>query len=492
MKCYRCKKEIRDGVEVCPSCGAPQVFTADLIALAIANDQNAISQLYEMTYNNVYLTIRMMVKDEDTCHDLLQDAFLRAFRNLSQLEKPEAFRGWIKRIAHNLTVDYLRKKKPQAFSSMVSTDSDEMMDFEDERLESMPEEVIDYQETKRLLGEIMDTLPEEQRAVISLHYYEGIPVKEIARILDVSENTVKSRLSYGRKKIELEVKALEKKGTKLYGLAPIPFLLFLFRSMDAQAAELPDTQILQNITQIPKSSAPSGQLKQGSKNVDRISKTTSSASKAGVGAAKAGAGAAKAGAGIAGKGVAAKIIAGIVAVAVVGGGVGAAVAYNQDKDTPSQGVVEAPVQSEPPTEPVTPEIAETPKVTDTPEITETPKVTDTPNEPSSDATNEAARPQPEIEDRWTGSYGNLEGKNYTMKISSSGNNIYQIIFIDGAGNHIQELTASLDEDIGLVSEDGSLEVIIAGRDQMYVESESDVQGFYLITEAEETEQPHIQ
>lgn len=98
---------------------------------------------------------------------------------------------------------------------------------------------MDRQETERLIDEILNDLPEEQRAVISMFYYEQQSVEEIAAELGVSKNTVKSRLNYGRKKVESEVRALEKKGTKLYGLAPIPFLLLLFRQMEAQAAELP-------------------------------------------------------------------------------------------------------------------------------------------------------------------------------------------------------------------------------------------------------------
>lgn len=418
MKCYQCEATAPETARFCPKCGAPLAATAELIRRAMDNDQGAIGQLYEMTYNNVYLTIRMMIKDEDQIHDLLQDTYLRAFASLSQLKEPAAFRGWVKRIAHNLAVDELRKKKPMAFSSMVSTDSDEMLDFKDERPGSMPEEVMDYQETKRLLSEIMDTLPEDQRAVISLYYYEGISVKGIAAMLRVSENTVKSRLVYGRKKIELEVKALEKKGTKLYGLAPLPFLLYLFRNMDAQCSELPDAQILKELSAPHGPSPSSPRSGESAGNIHGASETASDLSRAsGVGAK-----AVKTGASILGKSAATKMIAGIVAVAVIGGGVGAVVVHNHNSAAPSQ------EQSE-----------------------------------------------PIDNDRLVGNYQMLQGA-LQMEIVSSGEATYRVTFRDGAGNVLREASVSR---TGYAAEDGSFSIVITGNVQVKVEGDPELAGDYL-------------
>ena len=247
MKCYRCKKVVDDSLSKCPGCGALLSFTEELIQRAIDKDQTAIEQLYNMTSDNVYYSIKTMIKNEDVVMDIMQDTYLKAFASLSQLKEPAAFRGWIKRIAHNKTVDYLRKAKPVMFSEMVSVDSDEMIDFKDERTASMPEEVMDQKETSRLIGEILDGLSEEQRTVVGMFYFDNMSVKEIADVLDVSENTVKSRLNYARKNIGIEVKALEKKGTKLYNLAPIPFLLWLFKSEQAYAAEIPASMVLEGV-----------------------------------------------------------------------------------------------------------------------------------------------------------------------------------------------------------------------------------------------------
>lgn len=115
--------------------------------------------------------------------------------------------------------------------------------FPDERTENLPDQVIDRKETERLLREIIEELPEDQCAVIGMFYYEEMPVKEIAAAMDVSESAVKSRLKYGRQKIEKKVRELEKQGTKLYSLSPIPFLRLLFRNQEAFAVEAPELSL---------------------------------------------------------------------------------------------------------------------------------------------------------------------------------------------------------------------------------------------------------
>ena len=297
MKCYKCKASIPEEATFCPFCKAPQGFSADLIHRAGANDQTAITELYNRTYSNVYYTIKSMVKDEDTALDILQDSYLKAFRSLDQLQDPSKFRAWIKRIAHNRTVDVLRQTKTVTFSDLEYDDPDMPIEFEDARPDHLPDVVIVKQETARLMREILDSLPADQRAVVSMFYYEQMSVKEIAEELGVSENTVKSRLNYGRKKIETQVKALEKKGTKLYSLAPLPFLLLLFKSQEAYAAEIPAASVLHSI----------------SAGMAAEATTAGSVSAAGKVAAKAAAKTAK-------HALRTKIIAGVTAVAIVGGG----------------------------------------------------------------------------------------------------------------------------------------------------------------------------
>lgn len=320
MKCFQCGRNINDTVSFCPYCGTSQVFTHDMIQKAINGDQEVITELYNRTYNNVYHTIKAMVKDEDTVLDILQDSYIKGFQSLEQLDKPENYRAWMKRIAANKTKDWLKRKKPVLFSELADEDSGEELEFEDTRVQNLPEQVIEQQETARLVNEILDTLSEEQRLVIGMFYYEQMSVKEIAEIVGCSENTVKSRLNYGRKKIEVQVRELEKKGTKLYGLAPIPFLLLLFRNMDVQAAEIPSDSVLWAIEK---------------------ECVHTSAMAGGTVAAETGS---KAVAGLVGKSVAAKAIIAILTVAVVGGGIAAVATRNNAQDKKEDVIVSESVQ----------------------------------------------------------------------------------------------------------------------------------------------------
>ena len=293
-------------------------FTSKLIRKASAGDQDAITELYELTYSSVYKTVKSMIADEDTVLDIVQDSFIKGFQSLDQLDAPENFRAWMKRIATNKAKDYLKKKKPILFTDMASEDGEEI-DFRDDCLDHCPEEVLDRKETARLMQEILATLSEDQRLVIGMFYYEEMSVREIAETLGCSENTVKSRLNYGRKKVEVKVKELEKRGTKLYSLAPLPFLLWLFR-MDAEAAEIPSGMVLEAVTA---ECAAAGTAAAGS-----------------AGAASAASTGAKAAAGAGVKALTAKIIAGVLAVSVVGGGTMLALSSNDREEAePMQQIV---------------------------------------------------------------------------------------------------------------------------------------------------------
>ena len=239
MKCFNCSAPITENEKFCGHCGANQGFDDILILRAAQGDQGALTELYNKTSNNVYYTVKALIKDEDAALDVMQDSYLKAFKNLDTLKEADKFLAWIKRIAHNNAVDYLRRAKPVMFSSMSSDDSEAEVEFEDTNSANLPEVVIDRQETTRLMTAILDSLPDDQRMVTTMYYYEGMSVKEIAAELGVSENTVKSRLNYARKKIEAQVLDLEKKGTKLYGLAPIPFLMLLFRNWSSAPAATP-------------------------------------------------------------------------------------------------------------------------------------------------------------------------------------------------------------------------------------------------------------
>ena len=239
---------------------------ANLVAAARIGDQDAVSALYEKTYSKVYYTVKSMIKDEDAVFDIVQDTYIKAFSRLDGFQGDTKFLPWVRQIAANTARDWLKKRRPMLFAELGSggdTDTPVEELFPDERIENLPEQVIDQKETTRLLREILDELPEDQRAAIGMFYYEELSVKEIADAMSVSESAVKSRLMYGRRKIEKKVRELEKQGTKLYSLSPLPFLLLLFRSQKAYGAAVPDSRILQAVLSLKPTGAAAAGTAQG-------------------------------------------------------------------------------------------------------------------------------------------------------------------------------------------------------------------------------------
>lgn len=254
MRCVKCGQELPDDANFCRRCGSPTIRNMSyLVQKARENDQEALTEIYKISSPAVYKTIRVLIKDEDTVYDILQDTYVKAFTRLNQLQNPDKLIPWLKMIANNLAKDWLKKSKPVFFTDIYGGEELEDIPFEesieDVRSELNPEMAMDQQEAKRLVMEILDHLPEDQRVVIGMFYYEEMSVKDIAQTLGVSENTVKSRLSYGRRKIKEQVLDLEKRGTKLYSVAPFVFFLYLLGKADKVSAEPMAQKALPNVMQ---------------------------------------------------------------------------------------------------------------------------------------------------------------------------------------------------------------------------------------------------
>ena len=209
-------------------------LSPEWIERAKAGDQEAYTELYRQTSPALYRTIRSMVRDEDLAWDIQQNTYIRAFRALDKLENPAAFLPWLRRIAVNETATVMAKTQPLTFTELAD-ENGEPPQFAETREAYQPELNLDRQETARLVREILETLPREQQLIVGMFYYEGLSIQEISEALHIAPGTVKAQLYRGRKRIEAGVLDLEKQGVKLYGLAPLPFLLALLRGIEPAA-----------------------------------------------------------------------------------------------------------------------------------------------------------------------------------------------------------------------------------------------------------------
>lgn len=213
-----------------------------MVLAAQEGDREAFGWLYRETYDRNYYIVIKMVKNEQDAMDVLQDAYVKVFQKLSSFRYngSKSFASWTSKVASNTALDFLRKKNPILFSEMQGEDDGDIPapDFEDESAENQPELALDRKETARIVQELLDCLSEEQRICVILRYVREMKVSEIAAECGCPENTVKSRLNYAKKRLLGERETLEKKGIRLYSVAPFTLLAFLLGE-EASACEVP-------------------------------------------------------------------------------------------------------------------------------------------------------------------------------------------------------------------------------------------------------------
>ena len=212
----------------------------EAIEKALRGEEQGFAFLYENTYKSKYYLALQYMKNKEAAEDVLQEAYMKAFSKLDKISEPDAFEGWLGTIVANTAKNALVRKNPLLFTDVAVNDDDEEFtyDVEDENPENQPEMAYTREETRELVHSLMDSLSEEQRMCILMFHIEGASIAEIAKAMDCSENTVKSRLNYGRKNLKIKAEELQKKGYKLYSVAPIVLLVYLLPSdRDVMAAE---------------------------------------------------------------------------------------------------------------------------------------------------------------------------------------------------------------------------------------------------------------
>ena len=207
-----------------------KIQIAELVQKAQTGDSEAMNQLLQTAYKNVLFQCRRIMKHSEDAEDMAQEVLIKIYETLGTLREPERFISWANTIATRRCINE-RMRNPKDLQFVEDEEGNSILDnLEELDQQSMPEAALDSEETRRMIRELIDKLPETQRVAVMSYYNAEMSVKEIAELLGVSENTVKSRLSYGRKAIEKGVKEYEKQGIKLYGLSPLPFLLYFLRS----------------------------------------------------------------------------------------------------------------------------------------------------------------------------------------------------------------------------------------------------------------------
>ena len=208
-----------------------------LVQKVQGGDAEAMDALFSAYYNDVYYFALKTVKDPDIACDITQETFLEIIRTIGNLKEPAAFVTWMKQITYHQCTRHFNKKT----DILVDEDEDGNSIFDtlaDEREGSIPSEVVEQEEFRRTILDMIDSLTEEQRAAVILYYFDELSVGQIAAIQGVSEGTVKSRLNYARKALKKTVESYEKKhNIKLHSFSFLPLFLLFFGKEAMPAAK---------------------------------------------------------------------------------------------------------------------------------------------------------------------------------------------------------------------------------------------------------------
>ncbi|MFN4280672.1 sigma-70 family RNA polymerase sigma factor [Thermosynechococcus sp.] len=171
-------------------------------------DRAAFTELLRRYQSHVERIIYHLAPDWDDRADLVQEVWIRVYRNIHKLQDASKFRGWLSRIATNLFYDELRKRKrhqpPLSLDAPLKTQEGEM-NWELAASDASPDDRLHTDEFYDQLQRAIANLPEAFRTTIVLREIEGLSYEEIAQITGASLGTVKSRIARARQRLQLEL-----------------------------------------------------------------------------------------------------------------------------------------------------------------------------------------------------------------------------------------------------------------------------------------------
>lgn len=184
-------------------------FDIEIIKRLQNGDQNAFDEIYQYYHKQVYYFAMQYFHDEEKAKDIVQDTFLAIHKYIRNLESPEAFYVWMKKINYSCCVKkYSKEKKDSSyFTNDFESQEVENMDFSSNVM-SVEEEVF-YKDLKETIIDILSTMDSDFKVVGYLRFFEELSTKEISQILDIPMGTVSSRINRIKAKIKGE---LEKRG----------------------------------------------------------------------------------------------------------------------------------------------------------------------------------------------------------------------------------------------------------------------------------------
>jgi RNA polymerase sigma-70 factor (ECF subfamily) len=188
-----------------------QTEEMNIIKRVLDGDANAFEEIVVANQNNVYRLAFKMTGNREDALDLSQEAFIKAYTNLHSFRGDSRLSVWLYRLTYNLCLDFMRKNSRAKIVSLSGRNDDgEQYDIEIPDYRHVPEQKILQEERSKIISDSIDELPEKHREILVLREISDMSYSDIAALLNISEGTVKSRISRARM---LLVSILKNKGT---------------------------------------------------------------------------------------------------------------------------------------------------------------------------------------------------------------------------------------------------------------------------------------
>lgn len=171
---------------------------ARLVARIADHDAGALTEVIEDRFTRTFAVARRMVGSDADAEDIAQEVFLRLWRKPPDLEQGTAsLSTWLYRVTANLSIDWLRRKRPQPLDDVPDRAADD----------PTPDALTAEGQVSRSVDRALAALPERQRLAMTLTYYQGLSNSEAASVLEVSVDALESLLSRARRGVRRELES---------------------------------------------------------------------------------------------------------------------------------------------------------------------------------------------------------------------------------------------------------------------------------------------
>ena len=184
---------------------------AQLVKKAATGNNAAFAELYEETFDRFYYVALKTVRQPEDAADIVQEVMLDIYKNLRKLNNERAFVAYANRVVYGKSIDFLRSQNKWTLAD--DFELPEQMETNDDFL---PESYVTTREKRQIVISAIDSLTDTLRIIIIMYYYDQLRTPEIASILDIHENAVRTRLSRARVILKKKLEEDERKERYLF------------------------------------------------------------------------------------------------------------------------------------------------------------------------------------------------------------------------------------------------------------------------------------